>query len=309
MDQSEGNSMATSAVRRRRPAFAAGLATMVMALGFAAIPAEAAPRADATYVAVGDSYTAGTGAGDFSGTPACLKTEGGYVDVVGAMGRVDPVANEACHGALLMSPHPLYVPGSSPTTVAEQIALLVATGKLSADTDMVSITAGANDIGFSGILFTCAAQPQNCQAALPTDANLLMLRQALSATYAQLHLRAPDARIAVLGYPHLFDATRPVEGLNIDPAILAAMNLAADRLNATIHDAVEDAAKAGADVVFIDVTKRFLGHEANSADPWLYYDKINPFDPRSFHPTPTGHAEGYASALVSGAKPAQLAGR
>ncbi|MCU1434164.1 MAG: secreted hydrolase [Pseudarthrobacter sp.] len=302
--------MATSTVRRRRTALAAGLATMAMAVGFAAIPAEAAPRADATYVAVGDSYTAGTGAGDFSGTPACLQTEGGYVDVVGAMGRVDQVGNEACHGALLSPMHPLYVEGSSPNTVAQQMALLVAAGKLSGDTDMVSITAGANDIGFSGILFTCAAQPQNCQAALPSEANLLTLRQALAATYGQLHMRAPDAKVAALGYPHLFDATRPVEGLNIDPAILAAMNVATDQLNETIRLAADDAAKAlKADIVFIDVTKRFLGHEANSIEPWLYYDKTSPFDPRSFHPTATGHAEGYAPALVSAAKPAQLAAR
>lgn len=302
--------MATTTVRRRRTARAAGLATMAMVLGFATIPAQAAPPPDANYVALGDSYTAGTGAGEFSPSPTCLQTVGGYVDVVGAMGRVDQVANEACHGALLSPSSPLYVPGSSPTTVVEQIAFLVGTGKLTADTDLVSITAGANDIGFSGILFTCAAQPQNCQAALPSEANLLTLRQALSATYGQLHLRAPDAKIAVLGYPHLFDATRAVEGLNIDPAILAAMNVATDQLNATIRLAATDAAAAlKADIVFIDVTKRFLGHEANSADPWLYYDRTSPFDPRSFHPTATGHAEGYAPALVSAAKPAQLAAR
>lgn len=296
--------------RRRRPAFAAGLATMVMALSFAAVPAEAAPPPDANYVALGDSYTAGTGAGDFTPSTTCLKTEGGYVDVVGAMGRVDQVANAACHGALLLPAPPLYVEGSSPTTVAQQIGLLVNAGKLSGDTDLVSITAGANDIGFSSILFTCAAQPQNCQAALPSEANLLQLRQALAGTYGQLHLRAPEAKIAVLGYPHLFDATRAVEGLNIDPALLAAMNVATDQLNATIRLAAKDAASAlKADIVFIDVTKRFLGHEANSTDPWLYYDKASPFDPRSFHPTATGHAEGYAPALISAAKPAQLARR
>ena len=53
--------MGTLKLRRRRTALAAGLATVAMAAGLAAVPAQAADRT--RYVALGDSYAAGLGAG------------------------------------------------------------------------------------------------------------------------------------------------------------------------------------------------------------------------------------------------------
>src|SRR6476620_1534055 len=83
--RSKGNQMKRSAARRRYKAFASGLASMAIALGLAAIPAQAAtPQRDVDYVALGDSYTAGTGAdtsGLFVPTPPCTQTAGGYVDI------------------------------------------------------------------------------------------------------------------------------------------------------------------------------------------------------------------------------------
>jgi lysophospholipase L1-like esterase len=268
-----------------------------MALGFAAIPAEAA-KAD--YVALGDSYTAGTGAGAFTTAPPCVQTHSrGYADLVGGTGRVNPVANAACHGALLIQ----QAPGT--TSVADQLAGLVGTGRLSSDTELVSVTAGANDVGFTTVLLTCAFQPQACQTAIDASAAALVpLRQGLAGTYVALRGAAPDAKIAVLGYPRLFDPAAGIPG--IDPAILVALNGATDALNATIAAAVSDA-NVGA--VFIDVRPRFRGHAANSADPWLVFDQANFLSPQNFHPNPARHSQGYAAALVSTVKPAQLARR
>ena len=125
----------------------------------------------------------------------------------------------------------------------------------------------------------------------------------MSGTYVALRGAAPDAKIAVLGYPRLFDPAVGIPG--IDPAILVALNGATDALNATIAGAVSDA-NVGA--VFIDVTSRFTGHAANSADPWLFYNG-DFTDARTFHPNPAGHSKGYAAALISTVKPAQLARR
>ncbi len=293
--------MANAVGRRRRSAFSAGLATMAMAIGLAAIPAEAAPPPRVDYVAVGDSYTAGTGAGPFASPPPpppCLQSHPGYVDVVGATGRVTVIANAACHGALLNSTAPGGVP-----SISQQIT---ETSGALAGAELVSLTAGANDVGFSAVLYACAYQSQAaCDYALQQSAAALQpLRQGLAATYWTLHQAAPAAKIAVLGYPRLFDPAVVVPGL--DPAAVVKLNLATDALNAAISGAVSDA-NVGAQ--FIDVTRRFTGHAANSLDPWIVLDLDNPFSPQNFHPNVAGHSLGYAAALISAVKPARLISR
>lgn len=287
--------MKTSSVRRRRPAFAAGLATIVMALGFAAVPAQAAPPPQADYVALGDSYSAGTGAGAFSPTSTCVQTNSGYVDIVGNTGRVNFLAKEACHGALLADEN-----GISPIpTVVEQIASSRA--ELSA-AEFVSITAGANDVDFSSVFLTCANPTLDCNTAIAdAQGKLSRLAPKLIVTYQALRMAAPTAKIVVLGYPRLFDATVGVQG--IDPAVLVALNSATDTLNSVIAFA---ASNSGVGPQFVDMTARFAGHEANSTDPWILLNG-DFTDPRNLHPNMAGHSMGYASALMEAAKPAQLA--
>lgn len=299
--------MATSAVRRRRSAFGAGLATMAMALGFAAIPAEAAPPPRADYVALGDSYTAGTGAGAAVRPPvACWQSHPNYVDVVGHTGRVNLVANAACHGAVLSAASPFY-DGVTPT-VQQQLAVLAGSGQLSADTELVSITAGATDLGFSFALAACATSTEACSAALGNVATALpTLQAALVETYAAIHAVAPNATIGVLGYPLLFDpAGAPV--IPVENQVM--INQATLLLNATIESAVNTAnVLYGANAVYIDVTGRFAKHAVNSATPWLVLDLSQPRADYNFHPNAAGYSFGYASALMGAVKPAQLARR
>ena len=294
--------MGDTKVRRRHSALAATVATVAMAVGFTALPAEAAPpRVD--YVALGDSYTAGTGAGSFSQTSACVQTAGGYVDLVGNTGRVSTVANYACHGALLFD-------SESPVpSVGEQFGSAAARLR---GAELVSITAGANDLGVGNILSFCLTQPPEACAAegVLSPADLYALKTALTATYQFIQLQAPEAKIAVFGYPRLFDSS--VGFGHLSPEVLDALNHAADALNGTIALAV---AESRVNAEFVDVTPRFLGHEVNSADPWIFFvpptlqgDGSLSVDPRNFHPNPAGH-RAYASALVAEVKPAQLARR
>lgn len=95
----------------------------------------------------------------------------------------------------------------------------------------------------------------------------------------------------VTGYPHLFT---PESGdyLGASAAEQQAINDTADLLNDVIADA---AARHG--FQYVDVTDRFEGHGANSADPWI--------NPSNFHPTAAGQ-EAYAAALTSQVKPRDL---
>ena len=69
----EGNTMGTLKLRRRRTVWAAGLATFTMVAGVAAVPAQAVDKTK--YIALGDSYAAGQGAGPYQ--DACSRSEKG----------------------------------------------------------------------------------------------------------------------------------------------------------------------------------------------------------------------------------------
>ncbi|WP_457963375.1 SGNH/GDSL hydrolase family protein [Arthrobacter sp. D1-29] len=299
--------MAHSTGRRRLPAFAAGLATAAMALGFTAIPAGAAPPVpDVDLVAVGDSYTAGVGAGDYTRPFPCPQTSTGYVDLLRALPIIDDVAsNEACGGALLVD-SPSVVP-----SVMEQIAALAAAEGLSGRTELVTLTAGANDLDFTtplaicatSTLFDCAQAVQAARTKFPViQANLV---EALIA----IHKAAPRAKIVVFGYPLLFD---PEGGLTLlPPEAQMLVNAGTAALNEAISDAVAIAnAEAKANAVYVDVTEEFADHAINSltAESWINFNPQVPFAPENFHPNPAGH-DAYADALVAAVNLQALARR
>jgi lysophospholipase L1-like esterase len=301
--------MGNPTVRRRRSAFAAGLATVAMALGFSAIPAEAAAKID--YVALGDSYTAGTGAGapERPADVDCWQSHPGYVDLVGKSKGINLVANAACHGAVLSRLSPTYDPVIYTPTVHEQIRFQVSGKALSAKTDLVSITAGANDLGFARVLGVCAFSDEStCEAAVAQATSpeaLAFLTASLAGTYLAIEVTAPRAKTVVLGYPLLFD---PASGIApIPPENQALMNGATSVVNATIEKAVQAAQEwPGTDLLYVDVTDEFAGHAVNSAAPWL---QLSPSDfgaDYNFHPNQAGH-QAYASAVLAAVKPAQLA--
>ncbi|NWL32164.1 SGNH/GDSL hydrolase family protein [Paenarthrobacter nitroguajacolicus] len=292
--------MATHRARRRNLAFAGGLAALALTLGFTASPATAAPPPPVDYVALGDSYTAGTGAGGLYADALCWQSEGGYVDVVAETGRVNLLENGACHGALLFPVLGVPIP-----SVSEQIDIL---GSDLAAAELVSITAGANDIRSGDALVACLTQTLVvCQAAVNSAMSLLPgLELTLAEFYNDLAEAAPNATIAVMGYPRLFDPVNGVPIISVEHQI--EVNRAVDALNMTIEAAVE---ASDANAVFVDVTKRFRGHAVNSAEPWvvLVPAPVPPFErlpDANFHPNPAGH-QAYAAALLSTIKPAQLA--
>lgn len=313
--------MENRAVRRRRSAFAAFLATLVMALGFTAVPADAAPQEQVDYVALGDSYTAGTGAGPFTWTFPCIQTRGGYVDIVDSQPLVKLEKNAACHGALLKA---FAEPGHVPS-VKDQIVALKAAGSLSYSTELVSLTAGANDAGVNSTLFICGTSTSEaCKEAVTASVQSLPLVAAdLVRSLGAIRQAAPKAKIAVLGYPRLFD---PVGGYPvIPPTNQTLVNQGTALLNATLAASVATArALYHADAQYIDVTSRFSGHAVNNVNQsWLCFEPLAPCiptvpnpvpggdpipDPRNFHPNAAGHLA-YASALTEAVNLTALARR
>ena len=304
--------MRNATARRRQTALAA-LAALAMALGFASVPAGAAPPPEVDYAALGDSYTAGTGAGEADRPPGvdCWQSHPGYVDVVTATLPANLLDNAACHGAVLSRLSPTYDQVLYTPTVQEQIRSLVKERALSQKTDLISMTAGANDLGFARVLGVCAFSDEaTCRAALSqaeSPTALAFLTASLVQTYTTIQVSAPNAKVAVLGYPLLFDPDSPIV-LPIPSANQRLMNGATVTLNATIARAVRIAdALPRTDIQYMDVTTAFTGHAVNSVTgSWLQLSPTNFAADYNFHPNQAGH-QAYAAVLLASVNLKELA--
>jgi lysophospholipase L1-like esterase len=270
------------------------LAVVVAGLvaGSVAVPAAAQDSEPLDYVALGDSYTSGIGAPNIRISPLyvdpenpqpCFQASPGYVDVLDARDDVQLTANAACSGW-------------TAAMVPIQVQVASAAGLLNAETDLVTMTAGGNDVKFLDVLQACLFRPlKDCKTAVKAAEAVARTEvlPALTDAYAAIRAKAPSAKIVVLGYPHLFS---PEFGDNAFIADEAAkvFNKGTDTLNKVI----EEAAKKSPGTVYVDVTDEFAGHGFGSPDSWFAFNPANPFDGVSFHPTATGYAEGYYPAVI-----------
>jgi lysophospholipase L1-like esterase len=263
--------------RTLRSAFVA-LALVASALvGLTA--ASASPRQPIVYDALGDSFASGYGVPPY--TPACGQSDSAYAVQLDGRMKIDLDDFVACAGA---------------TTVS-----LVSGGQLDAldaDTDLVTLTIGGNDIGWSSTVAAClGGTDAQCAGSIALTRSRISnaLPGLLDTVYSQVSQRAPDARVLVTGYPRLFS---PEYGafLGASPAEEQALNDGADLLDAVIAQA---AARHG--FGFVDMTKRFDGHGVNADDPWVR----GPFDQAAFHPNVEGYAS-YTAAVTAAIRPSDF---
>ncbi|KRF29429.1 SGNH/GDSL hydrolase family protein [Nocardioides sp. Soil805] len=254
------------------------LVLLVLALAGAA-PAAAAPRQSIEYDALGDSYASGYGVPPYSAT--CGRSQSAYAVLVDGRKKITLDDFVACAGATTTS--------------------LVSGGQLSAlddDTDLVTLSIGGNDIGWSSAVGACLGGTDlQCSGALGLVRGRIVtqLPGLLDAVHTQVAAAAPDASVVVTGYPRLFS---PENGAYLGASLAEqqALNDGADLLNGVVEAA---AVRHGFD--FVDVTERFDGHGVNAPEPWV----LGPFDPGAFHPTLDGYLA-YAAAVTAAVNPARL---
>jgi lysophospholipase L1-like esterase len=270
------------AARRPRPvasrilaAAGAALSLAALALLGAAAPAGAAPagaaRAGVRYIALGDSYSSGLGAGFMiSSSGACARSTKAYSRLWDLAHHPAAYRSVACAGA------------TTTTVISGQLPAL------SAATTLVSITVGGNDVGFATTIKTCVLHPgARCPAAIKAAQARVrtQLPGRLNNVLRDITGAAPNARVVVLGYPDLYDASGFCLGL--PAADRADLNQAAAQLDAAIKAA---AGRAGD--TFADPRAAFAGHGICDARPWLHAVSIM-YISQSFHPTAAGQADGY----------------
>ena len=239
---------------------------MAIALAAASLACRTSAAAPAAYVALGDSYSSGVGAQPYvSKSGSCRRSPQSWVHRLGRK----LTTFRACSAA----------------TIADVLALQLE--PFPADTQLVTITIGANDADFGNVLSTCLFDaPADCDSRVDRAERYMrqQLRGRLRRVFDAIRGRAPQATVIVAGYPRLV-ARLPWCGGD---------GTLADREQRRLNEASDVLARTTAAEVrrhpgfrFADVRTAFDGHEVCSSAPWIHGagSSIS-----AFHPNVHGYA-------------------
>ncbi len=260
------------AISRHRFTIAA-IAAGTAALPALAIAAPAAAQSSVNYVALGDSYSSGVGAGSYdSSSGSCDRSASAYSVRWANANSPASYVSVACSGA------------TTSTVISSQLSAL------SDSTTLVSITVGGNDVGFTNVMETCVIfSTSTCVSAIDTAESQMTadLPGEMNKVLAAIAASAPNARVVVLDYPRLYDLAKSASCLGLSTTDRTDLNQAADQLDGQIQ-----AAAARYHDVFADVRAQFAGHQICDSGSWLH--SVDWLDLGvSYHPTAAGQSGGY----------------
>lgn len=235
------------------------------------------------WAALGDSYSAGTGASSKLGPPnppACLRSAQTYSYKVngGSMwigDRGEPIRLgqpnlKACDGAKTVD---MYFTQNNRGAEARQL------NYVTRKTRLVTLTVGGNDLDFAPVLKNCFFS--DCSGApLIPPARASTLQDDLVRLYRDIRsqMRPTNSRLVVLNYPDPLPNPRdpaddlprflrcPFTNSQITTAELNRIYEAAAQLSNIISGAI--AQLGDPNVIFVDVLDAFSGHRVCAADEW-----------------------------------------
>jgi lysophospholipase L1-like esterase len=255
-------------------------AALVVSAGLVIVAAPAASAASSVnYVALGDSYSSGVGAGNYiSSSGSCERSTNAYPEQWAGANAPATFVSVACSGA------------STADVINSQLPAL------SPGTTLVSLTIGGNDAGFSSVMETCVLLPtSSCLHAVSSAEAFIssQLPARLNTTLQDIRARAPSARIVVLDYPDLYDLSKSGSCIGLSTSDRTALNQGANELDT----ALQTAALANHDT-FGDVRGQFAGHEICDSGSWLHSVDIFAIS-SSYHPTAAGQELGYLPVFTA----------
>lgn len=229
------------------------------------------------YVALGDSYSSGTGTRTYYDS-GCERSNYSYAKIIDAERPDTEVNLVACGGA------------KTTDVTANQVSAL------SSGTEWVTITIGGNDAGFSRVITECAKPwwAANCNAEIDKAQAYInnTLPGRLDAVYSAIDARATTATVIVLSYPRLFMGEDCNGGTWFSGSEMSRLNQTADLL----RDRTFARAIAWG-FVTRDAIPPFIGHAVCSSSEWIN-GLSNPLK-ESYHPNRNGHRYGYVPLVRS----------
>ncbi|AXB47727.1 SGNH/GDSL hydrolase family protein [Amycolatopsis albispora] len=284
-----------------RKALHAGIAVALAAVVLPVAPAAMALPAYQSYVAIGDSYTAGPMIPEQRTDPAdCHRSASNYPSLLADLLVVRTVTDVSCSGADTTNlTQPQELPeGSHPPQL----------DALHPETDLVTVGLGGNDYNlFRRIIETCPVLRSQDPAGAPcreyfTVEGVDTLRDIITQTEGSLteglrrvHERAPKAKVLAIGYPRVVPPSGFCGSLlpfaDGDYAWLAGLE---EALNGAISNAA-----AATESSYVDVYGPSLGHDAcaQGGAAWINGDQHRE-DAARYHPMRTG-MEGVAGVIFT----------
>lgn len=257
-----------------------------------------APAEALNYAALGDSYSAGSGVlPPAKGAPLiCLQSEKNFPKVIAAEIGAN-LTDVTCGAAQTNHLKEGQYPGVAPQLDA-----------VSEDTDLVTLTIGGNDNGvFIGAVLACGSaglttigKGSPCKNIWGshfddqvTEKTYPAVKEALTA----IQDKAPNAEVAILGYPHIVPAEADAScfaKMPIAEGDIPYMRALQNHLNEVIERAANE---TGA--TFVDLNEASTGHDACAPadtrwiEPVLFGNQVVPV-----HPNTLGEAQMAKEAMV-----------
>ncbi|MFJ2780819.1 SGNH/GDSL hydrolase family protein [Kitasatospora sp. NPDC087315] len=281
-----------------------GAVALGAALALTSTSAQAATATPRHYVALGDSYAAGAGVpGQSAGL--CLRSDRNYGHLVAAALKAGAYTDVTCAAAkvkaMTQPQYDAFLRVNDPQLDA-----------VTADTDLVTLGIGGNDLGTSDlgvgdVIATCLAGAVVNPLGTPCRDvynhghwdwsswswqygnddladRIAAAGPKIADALRRIHAKAPNARVLVVGYPSVLpaDGAACVLRQPITPGDVEYLHGVLGRLNTMLRST---AAAGGA--TYVDTAAPTAGHDVCSADRWI--EGALPGSPAvPFHPNATG---------------------
>lgn len=250
--------------------------------GGAAKPAP--PRFD-SYLALGDSYTAGLGIAPVAYF-GCGRSSSNYPQLIATALRLSTVTDASCSASTTR--HLISAQRTPLGTVEPPQG-----AHLRAGTDLVTIGWGLNNGGLSFFVVNACVpppvgRPADCRDFLsrnPAEIHAQVGRavEDVAGVLRAVRTKAPKAEIVLVGYPSLGRETCPPWPV---PADFPAR---ADLVMAAFDEAFANLARREG-ARYVDVYGASRGHGICSAEPWVLGHTADPGKGARLHPLPAYHA-------------------
>ncbi|MFJ8755025.1 SGNH/GDSL hydrolase family protein [Streptomyces sp. NPDC102441] len=247
------------------------------------------------YVALGDSFSSGPGIPEQSDA-ACGRSARNYPSLIAAELGAASFTDATCAGA--DTSHMTNPQEAAPPQL----------DALRADTTLVTLGVGGNDLDLTGILTRCVilggpapygAPCKSSYTLFGTDeigSRIASTAPKVAAVLAEIHGRSPQARVLVVGYPAIF----PDDGTACRPTVPLAtgdfpwIRDKEKQLNSML------AQQAGSQRdVYVDAYAPSVGHDACKPAGVRWIEPADTAEAAGFHPNAAGHRSTADAALAT----------
>lgn len=241
------------------------------------------------YVALGDSYTAAPLRPMPERVKGCMRSRHNYPRLIADQLENTKLVDVSCSGASTVSMFSNQGFDDGDSKRPPQL------DALTPDTDLVTVSIGANDFRlFNSMIFECLdvgkADPdgapcreQNAQGKRDRLERMIeRIAPRVRRVVEDIHERAPEARVLLVGYPKLLPASGDCPRRL--PLAIGDYDYAR-QINKRLAVAIRDAGtSAGAE--YVDLYRASRGHDICSDEPWIAGVRGAEYRAMGLHPYP-----------------------